>query len=354
MRFLTLTPLLAAALTLTACTQEDPTLSVSHDLAKQVLVPSYSAWADADKALSQSATAFCEGHQSLTDAKDHFLHAQQRWAALQPILIGPLAEGNRAWQVQFWPDKKDLVARQVETLLKRNTNVTEADLAKASVAVKGLSAYEYILFDERINLEEAAQKTRYCALLTAIGGYQASLSQEVLNDWQKADGMQKRLTDFPNAQYADANEALADLVRTQVNALDGLKKKLGAPMGKQTKGVPQPYQADAWRSQSSLKNLEQALLSAQKVWRGEQGQGLRALVPASQEKAITTLDQAFAETLGLLSAQQQSITMLLKTDEGKAALNELYDSLNRLHRAHENELASALGITLGFNAHDGD
>ena len=34
--------------------------------------------------------------------------------------------------------------------------------------------------------------------------------------------------------------------------------------------------------------------------------------------------------------------------------NALYDSLNALHRLHEVEVAKALGIQLGFNAHDGD
>lgn len=41
-------------------------------------------------------------------------------------------------------------------------------------------------------------------------------------------------------------------------------------------------------------------------------------------------------------------------EAGRTALNELYDSLNRLHRLQESELAKALGVQIGFNAHDGD
>lgn len=353
MRLRTLTPFLAAAFTLAACSQQDPTQKVSSALADSLLLPSYSHWAEQDQALSQSAKAFCQGNLSLEHAQQSYLAAQHSWAALQPILIGPLAEGNRAWQVQFWPDKKDLVARQVEGLLKHNSALKSTDLAKASVAVKGLSAYEYILFDQRIDLTVPEQKEHYCALLVAIGDYQANLAREVLSEWQAKEGMHSRLSQFPNAYYADANEAIAELVRTQVNALDGLKKKLGAPLGKQTKGVPQPFQADAWRSQSSLSNLQHALVSAQKLWTGEQNQGLRALL-AEDSPATNTLDQAFTQTLDLLNGQSQSLTQLLQTAEGKQWLNELYDSLNRLHRAHETDLAKALGISLGFNAHDGD
>jgi len=45
---------------------------------------------------------------------------------------------------------------------------------------------------------------------------------------------------------------------------------------------------------------------------------------------------------------------LLADDAGRQQLNDLYDSLNVVHRLHEGELAKALGIQLGFNANDGD
>ena len=41
-------------------------------------------------------------------------------------------------------------------------------------------------------------------------------------------------------------------------------------------------------------------------------------------------------------------------DAGKQTLNQIYDSLNVVHRLHEGELAKALNIQLGFNANDGD
>jgi len=35
-------------------------------------------------------------------------------------------------------------------------------------------------------------------------------------------------------------------------------------------------------------------------------------------------------------------------------LQALYSSLDQLHRLHERDLAKALDVQLGFNAHDGD
>lgn len=234
-----------AALALGACSPQDPQAVTSAAIAKQVILPTYSRWVEADRNLAASALAYCEGKESLDKARADFLEAQKAWAELQPLLVGPLAEGNRAWQVQFWPDKKNLVGRQVEQLVNGDNPVDAQSLNKASVVVRGLSAYEYILFDSKPDIASDEQKARYCPLLVAIGEHQKALAEEILKGWNSTDGMLSQMTKFPNQRYADSHEAIADLLRSQVTALDTLKKKLGAPMGRQSKGIAQPLQAEA-------------------------------------------------------------------------------------------------------------
>ncbi|MDE1163901.1 MAG: imelysin family protein [Pseudomonas sp.] len=343
-----------AALALGACSPQDPQAVTSAAIAKQVILPTYSRWVEADRQLAVSALAYCQGKEDLDTARADFLHAQRAWAELQPLLIGPLAEGNRAWQVQFWPDKKNLVGRQVEQLISADTPVDAASLAKSSVVVQGLSAYEYILFDQRVGLADDTQKARYCPLLTAIGERQKTLAEEILKAWNTQDGMLAQMTKFPNQRYADSHEAIADLLRAQVTALDTLKKKLGTPMGRQSKGIAQPLQAEAWRSEGSLKSLEASLTAAEAVWDGVDNKGLRGLLPSSQKPLADKIDAAYAASLKLFAANQRTLTDLLSDDAGRKQLDALYDSLNVVHRLHEGELAKALGIQLGFNANDGD
>ena len=342
------------SLALSACSPSDPQQRVSSALADGVLLPSYSNWAEADRQLAASAQAFCAGEQDLSAARQAFLGAQSAWAALQPLQIGPLAEGNRAWQVQFWPDKKNLVARQVGALLERKPQLTPADLDRSSVVVQGLTAYEYLLFDAAIDLNDPQQSARYCPLMTAIGQHQQALAADVLGHWQAEDGMAAQLGSFPNARYADAAEAVAELLRTQVSALDGLKKKLGTPLGRQSKGQPQPFQAEAWRSGASLSSLAAGLASAERLWRGSADDGLHSLLGSQHDSLSQRLDAAYADTRQRLAALQRPLGELLEAQAGRTELNALYDSLNALHRLHEAELAKALGIQLGFNAHDGD
>ena len=350
------TPLAAAllGLLLAGCGAEDPHSRVSAALTDGVLLPAYAAWAEADRQLADSARAFCAGEQSLEQARAGYLAAHRGWSALQPLQLGPLSENNLAWQVQFWPDKKNLVARQVEALLNSQPQLTQAQLDKGSVVVQGLTAYEYVLFDPNIDLADSATQQRYCPLLVAIGNHQQALSADVLARWNGADGMQARLRSFPNDRYADAQEAISDLLRTQVSAIDGLKKRLGAPLGRQSKGVPQPYQAEAWRSGDSLAILAAAVDSAERLWRGANQDGLRSLLNSEHSDLATRIDAAYADTRQRLGALNQPLGQLLGEEAGRSALNELYDSLNRLHRLQEGELARALGIQIGFNAHDGD
>ncbi|WP_095154724.1 imelysin family protein [Pseudomonas sp. Irchel 3E13] len=343
-----------AALALGACSPQDPQAVTSAAIAKQVIMPTYSRWVEADRQLAVSALAYCEGKASLDTARADFLHAQKAWAELQPLLIGPLAEGNRAWQVQFWPDKKNLVGRQVEQLVSGDKPVDAETVAKSSVVVRGLSAYEYILFDSKPDAANPEQKARYCPLLVAIAAYQKTLAEDILKNWNSNDGMLAQLTKFPNQRYADSHEAIADLLRAQVTALDTLKKKLGTPMGRLSKGIPQPLQAEAWRSQSSLKSIAASLAASQTVWVGVDNQGLRGLLGKDQKALADKIDAAYADSIKLLDANQRTLDELLQDDAGRQQLNAIYDSLNVVHRLHEGELAKALNIQLGFNANDGD
>lgn len=213
-----------AAIALGACSPQDPQAVTSAAIAKSVILPTYTRWAEADKQLAVSALAYCQGKETLETARADFLHAQKAWAELQPLLIGPLAEGNRSWQVQFWPDKKNLVGRQVEQLVIAQPQIDAAALAKSSVVVQGLSAYEYILFDAKPDVANAEQKAKYCPLLIAIGERQKQLAEEILQGWNNTDGMLAQMSKFPNQRYADSHEAIADLLRVQVTALDTLKK----------------------------------------------------------------------------------------------------------------------------------
>ena len=326
-----------------ACSQ--PREEVTVQLATQVLLPAHQQWQDSNAALVVAAQGYCDDELDKPALEQAFYRALQGWAYLQPMMIGPMAEGNRSWQVQFWPDKRNMVARQVEDLLETSSPLTQEALDGASVVVQGLSAFEYVVFDEAADL--AGQKARYCPLLTGIAIHQQALSAQVLGQWKAREGMAAMLSAFPNARFATADEALGSILRTQITAVDVLKKKLGVPMGRLNKGVPQPWQAEAWRSQHSIGNLQATLEGARAVW-----QPVRSLV--GNAELVAHIDAAYENTLQKLAGLPEPLVVMVQDKDNLARLQSVYDSLDRLETLQQADLARDLGIQLGFNANDGD
>jgi predicted lipoprotein len=161
-----------AALALGACSPQDPQAVTSAAIAKQVILPTYSRWVEADRALAASALAYCEG-KDLAGQRPRRL--PQRAESLgrtataagrpagrrQPRLAGAVLAGQEE------PGRPPGRA----TGQWRQAGRCRA-LGKASVVVRGLSAYEYILFDSKPDIATAEQKARYCPLLVAIGEHQ--------------------------------------------------------------------------------------------------------------------------------------------------------------------------------------
>lgn len=344
-----------AGVSLLACSSsEDPYQQTSAALGEQVIYRAHQQWQASNQQLASSAQAFCQGEQTLEQAQDIFLQAQQAWMALQPLLIGPLNESNRAWQIQFWPDKRNLVARQVKQFLKANRQPSLEDLQRGSVVVQGLSAYEYMTFDPQLDLTDAVQKQRYCPLLQLISNHQLQLADGVLSQWQGSEGMLAQLTQFPNQRYAEPLEALTAILQAQVISLDGLKKKLALPLGLDKDNVVRPTQVQSWRSQASLNNLSTEVESALALWQGIDTHALRNLLVAEHADLVKKVDTAYLQVQQELAAFKQPLTALLEDQQQHQALLDLYKSFDRLHRLHEEDIAQVLGVQLGFNSHDGD
>ncbi|MBU0839298.1 MAG: imelysin, partial [Gammaproteobacteria bacterium] len=62
----------------------------------------------------------------------------------------------------------------------------------------------------------------------------------------------------------------------------------------------------------------------------------------------------YADLLQQLKAMPEPFGKMLANEESRAQLDALYQRIDQLHRLHQLELARALGVQIGFNAHDGD
>jgi predicted lipoprotein len=259
------------------------------------------------------------------------------WSIISVLPFGPLVQNNIAMQVQFWPDKKNLVGFQVERLLKQNKK--SIDLSRTSVALRGLSASEYILFDQAVNLSKAEDKAKYCSLLASIGEYQVALSRATSTQWQTY------LSDEFSA--FDASSQKAELLRAQVSALEVQHKKLALVLGKK---IPQPYQAEHWRSNYSLESLHLATQTHQLNWQTF----WMAEIQTKQPQLASKVNQVFASTQASYFTLTRPLALALTTQAGLEELKKLADNFKQLQLLFSKNVAAAVGVQIGFNSNDGD
>lgn len=321
----------------------------AEHLVNNIALPAYANWQHNNQVFHTASEQFCAGKAELAAVRTQWLAAQHAWAALQPVLVPPSPADHLGLQIQFWPDKRNLAAKQSEELLNKKEALTMDGLAKGSVAVRGLTASEYILFDREHNLADPAQRARYCSLLQANTAYQLAQSQHILKVWQQEFAQQ--LLQTPNARYADAMGPLAELLRAQVTAFDVMRKKLGVAIGQPGDGTPQPYQAEAWRSGDTLGGLQAGVMASRALW---DGGGWRNLAHSKQPELAQKIDETYTALQAQLAKLQSPLDSLLATEAGKQQLKVLYGQLNTLHLLYEKELSKALGVQLGFNGTDGD
>lgn len=323
----------------------------------------YQQLAEASERLHEQAGTLCSSDNSSASSGDSvseeqlralWLDAYRAWQAVRFVDFGPIELDSRAWQMQFWPDDKNLVGTRMAARLHQDTPVTADDIATASVAEKGFPALEYLLYDDAIDTGSLEEPVA-CSLTQSIASHLADITAQLNEDWQ-AFGPHYLTTD----SYSDAT------VHGAMQLLDTLEdKRLGKPLGMM--GSPaNAYRAEAWRSDASIVLVEASLAGLKEGFLP----GLRAYyaVQAAQEnkdEPSVELMDAFAAQLEHTLEQAHSIDGGIASglsdgqDDGldnshRQELGSLYLNAAQLREQLNRQIAVELGIVRGFNSSDGD
>lgn len=333
-------PLLLVLLTATSSASAD-SLPQWHSL----IETGYARLASETANLEDKAQAYCS---TPTPAAREQLSTQwgtafEAWQAIRFVDFGPVEQNNLAWQFQFWPDPKNLVARKAGQLLKSSTTdkTMSQRVSEGGVAVQGFPMGEYLLFDDRLNESARALPAEpACLLLQAVSAHLHTNSTSLHQQWQ---------TFRPHYLNHDAYRSTS--MKAAMTALEILvERRLAEPMGLRGNGKRSIYPADAWRSghslaaiRASLKGLQDYFLPGLTLWMKEANeQVLAQRIEDQLSRVLTRLDElpdAMAPLLG---------------DESFSRLQGLHVSLSQLQQLLNDQAASSLGVIRGFNSSDGD
>lgn len=327
---------------LTACAPPTPEQNAINAMIN-TMTPYYAQWHEASASFSEASNNFCNDKSTLADVRNSWQQSMLAATGIQAFPVGPVNDNGYATQMTYWPDPKNLVAFQIESRLKSNTSPSA--LADSSVALRGLTAAEYILFDTGHDLKQPEMRQRYCPLLTAIGAYQLTFSARVEKEWQQFARLTKN---FPNERYANEQEVITEFFRVQVTLLDSIGKRLQEPL---KSGRVQIYQLEYWRSGQTKAGLHAAIKTDEALWQN----GWRTLAAAQDEDLVTSIDQTYTSLLNnILPVSLQPLSVSITTAEGLAWVRNRQSELHILDILYGRELAKILGVQLGFNANDGD
>ncbi len=381
MKIISLTTLLLLAGVLSGCNAKDARIDFVESVSTNIIESGYQTlFLNADKLLQIAAQ--CEAkeadHQQVVkQLKTHWRSTMASWQGVQWVQFGPIKKDGREWSLQFWPDKKNLVGKKVNALMKNNEIVTQESLARGGVLTQGLSAMEYVLFDRlgKSLATDVASRSMFMrqACLSSIAIAQAikNTSQVLLDGWgdyhhQNFKQLGKTKT---GADIVDVQQAVSLIVNNIITIVEVMQnRKLGSPFalidGNATKASlsdddvkkANPFFLESWRSQSSRSNLNNNMKTLLKLFTDKNFEHL--LVAKKQGRLALELKASSTKIASMITAtkgepyyfEQLSVSKL----EAAGNIKPLYEEFARLKVLITKDLVKVLDIQAGFNANDGD
>lgn len=302
-----------------------PTEAFAAAIEREWIAPRAAEFARDGKQLAPAVQALCDAPPATADAalqqaRGRWRDAMASWERLSAVAIGPVLERRSQRQIDFTPTRPRLIEKAVKT-----APADAAAMELIGTPAKGLPALEWLLWVKPA--QPASPECRYAVQVAAEIGREA----QALASTRSAP--------------ADARTALADLVNQWVGGLERLRwANLEMPARVAQTGAKEapdfPRRASgasalAWAAQwEALRGLAIGTASLESALR-ERGQSKTADALA---RAVRAAD---ADLRDLAANDTPRILAAAKT-------------LAALKRLVENEVAPALGVSIGFSDADGD
>jgi len=333
------------------------------------IAPATQRFADAAEVLTARLQTWCEEPDAAGRAaiERDFGALVESWSGIEFLRFGPLVAANRFERIFFWPDARGVMLRQVQALLKQPDVAGSAQaLAGRSVAVQGLPALEYALYREGGLLTVAQGKSQdkssatgfatECAYAHATAQNLAGRGRELASAWR---GDYAALFGKPgpaNPVYRSPREVANEAVKAISTNLQFLRDvKLVPVLG----DAPDPAVAAArarrapfWRSGLTLRTLHAQVHGLQAFyqaggWRYASGE---AWIEENLMQELARAENLLTE----LAALAAPVAALLSDADHHRELQLVGLQLGNVKRIVDEDMAPAFGVTIGFNALDGD
>ena len=319
--------------------------------------PAFHVFAEQTEELQLETATLCAqpSVEALSAARNRFASSVIGFSRIEFVRVGPLSAADRMERLLFWPDRKGIALKQVQAALaeKDESATKPATLQGKSVAMQGLVALEYLLFgtgSETLATPEGNYRCRYAAASTTlIAGLAATLDAE----WADPDGQSLHML-APQPTFDDfrtETEVLEKLAATLIHGTEAIRDQRINPILGLNDGGPKPKSALFWRSNltapalaANFAGLHDYFLAAHFT------EALSAQDHWIADSAIYEFENAAEEAAKIVDPMEVAVTDV----EQLRALRYLVVITGSLDTILGENLAAALGLTVGFSTLDGD
>lgn len=295
-------------------------------------IPAAEAFDAGAQALARAAQADCRAEALRGPYQDAF----DAWAGFGHLRMGPLEEEGRALAIAFWPDPRGRVGRAVAGMVADEEEVvaTLAGFAGVSVAARGLFVLERLLYDPAF--AGYGGDDHACTYVRAIAADLAGMSGEIPRGWREEYRPAVRDPGAGGPIRSGKEAAQALFTGLASNA----EERLGRPLG--TFDDPKPRVAEARRSDRPLRNVVLSL------------RALRDLAVTLADGPVPQTEAAFGRAIAEAEALDDPRLEGVAEPGSRIRIEALQGRIVDVQAAVAEEIGAPLGVSVGFNAADGD
>jgi len=337
--------------------------AVNRDLVAGHALLRVAALHKAATGLRSSAVALCRApsQAALAATKARYHAAMDAWMGVQHLRFGPAELFSRADRIYFWPQARGKIAAAVDKLLAGEEIPAPDHMTTASAAIQGLPALEHLLFDRGAALlKGGAGAKRHCALLLVVTANVQSIAKGLTDDWSGGHVDFKRAVSQPgpdNLFYKRHQDAALAFFQSLHDGLEAIvATRLRPVLGAKPKD-DRPRLVEARSSGRSMRNIVVSLAALETLYTG-QGKGKtgfgQLVVTRGDKKLDTLMRRAFTLTLANARSIGKPLDVALRDKALRPRVVKLHLQVRALKQIVRTRLAPAIGLTVGFNALDGD
>lgn len=282
--------------------------------------------------------------------------AMDAWQRVSHIRFGPVMQEDRVYRVHFWPDKRNITSRHLAALLQNGnaSSRTRDGIVAASAAVQGFPALERILFETP---DDQPLTAAQCDLAASIALNLSTIAAEVVAEWT---GGYRAIMLNPgpdNPEYLNQNEVLKKLQGSLSTGLQILVRAKLTPVLGKSNASPKPRLAETWRSARMMKNIAINIDTLLRLYEGGGAHQIGfddVLLQRGGQEEHAVIAGGLTQALKWAQELDQPVTEIVTDSSRYSKLSLIAGQLAAVRAEVDGPLVDALGLSLGFNALDGD